>query len=86
MRRNVDASKKIFVAIGNLVFDFELFIGGRVQQSLTASSERWLKCRNEDAAKTICVATGILVFDFELFIGVHCDLLRHAVEQTPTSW
>ena len=27
--RNKDASKKIFVATGILVFDFELFIGGR---------------------------------------------------------
>ena len=25
--REMDASKKIFVATGNLVFDFELFIG-----------------------------------------------------------
>jgi len=25
----MDASKKIFVVIENLVFDFELFIGGR---------------------------------------------------------
>jgi len=40
---------------------------GHVQQFLTASSERWLKCRNEDASKKI-VATEILVFDFELFI------------------
>ncbi len=39
--RNEDASKKIFVATGILVFDFELFIGGRVQQFLTARSERW---------------------------------------------
>ena len=27
--RNEDASKKIFVAKGILVFDFEIFIGGR---------------------------------------------------------
>jgi len=27
--RNEDASKKIFMAAGILVFDFELFIGGR---------------------------------------------------------
>lgn len=37
---NEDASKKI-VATGIFVFDFELFIGGRVQQFLTASSVRW---------------------------------------------
>ncbi len=30
--RNVDASKKNFVATGILVFDFELFIRGRVQK------------------------------------------------------
>ena len=29
MSRNVDASKKIFVAIEILSFDFELFIGAR---------------------------------------------------------
>ena len=29
--RDMDASKKIFVATGDLVFDFELFIGGRYQ-------------------------------------------------------
>ena len=29
IRRNKDASKKIFVATGILVFDFELFIGDR---------------------------------------------------------
>jgi hypothetical protein len=34
------------VATGILVFDFELFIGGRVQQFLTANSERWLIRRN----------------------------------------
>lgn len=28
-RRNVDASKKNFVATGIIVFDFDLFIGGR---------------------------------------------------------
>jgi len=30
--RNVEASKKIFVATGILVFDFELFIGGQLQK------------------------------------------------------
>ena len=30
-RRNVDASKEIFVVTEILLFDFELFIGGRVQ-------------------------------------------------------
>ena len=29
--REMDASKKSFVATRNLVFDFELFIGGRFQ-------------------------------------------------------
>jgi len=32
MPRDVDASKKIFVATGILVFDFELFIGGRCRK------------------------------------------------------
>jgi len=32
IRRNVDASKKIFAAIGILLFDFEFFIGGRRQK------------------------------------------------------
>ena len=59
-----------FVATETLSFDFELFIGVRAQQFLTAISECWLKCRNEDASKKIFVATGTLVFDFELFIGV----------------
>ena len=30
--RNVDASKKIFVATENILFDFELFIGDRHQK------------------------------------------------------
>ena len=37
--REMDASKKIFVATRNLVFDFELFIGARGQEheGLTSS-------------------------------------------------
>jgi hypothetical protein len=35
--RKVDASKKIFVATGILVFDFELFIGGYGQKTRTNS-------------------------------------------------
>jgi len=31
--REMDASKKIFVVTGIVVFDFELFIGGRGQQT-----------------------------------------------------
>jgi hypothetical protein len=32
IRRNVDASRKIFVAMGIIVFDFELFIGELVKK------------------------------------------------------
>jgi len=39
--RNEDASKKIFVVTGILVFDFELFIGGRFSQN------RWEKIRQK---------------------------------------
>jgi hypothetical protein len=31
--RDIDASKKIFVATGILVFDFELFIGERCEET-----------------------------------------------------
>jgi len=50
---------------------------GRVQQFLTASSERWLIYRNEDASKKIFVATENLLFDFEFFIGDQFTSILH---------
>jgi hypothetical protein len=45
---NLDASKKIFVAAGILVFDFELFIGERVEET-----NRWPLRHVTRACKTV---------------------------------
>jgi len=45
--RNQDASKKIFVVTGILVFDFELCIGVRFQTNKAATTDSLLGCRFE---------------------------------------
>ena len=62
---DVDASKIIFMVTENLLFDFELFIGGRGQlvSDIDWFFVTWLPQRK------FFVATENLLFDFELFIG-----------------
>jgi len=49
--REMDASKKIFVATGNLVFDFELFIGALIN-----------KCKRSQFFQTVSSLLSILSF------------------------
>jgi hypothetical protein len=57
--------RKFFVVIGILVFDFELFIGGRRQ--LVSDIDRYIVTGM--LQRKFFMVTEILLFDFELFIG-----------------